>query len=471
MWTSSLPTSIGWMPCTRFSRSCELSQATACASLAKRCRITQSTCCGGLGGITVCSMKPGKPAMILLVSACQRANSSFCSALTLVWVMIETPPDAGLSMLLMTSGSWFGRELVEDPVGCEGQMGEAHPGRVGQCVRDGRGHRVDGGFALCLRSLGTDLVIDIGEEDLVDRHVGEGGDAVIAQGWVDDMAIVVMDEMLRQRPADRHADGTFRLAATLHRVEQTADIEGMNTLQDADLARHPVHGKPDAMHVEGDGTRREIGLALGLEVMASLLPGGMQILERDALVTAAHIAAFQRPVGRIGARVLRGELQDVLAQCLCRQIDRLARDNRAGAGEGAGVVGRPVGIGIDDVDVAGSRAENGSRDLTVGGDGTVAHLRRADGKMEGPVSLHGHLAARAVFGGRTGFGGRVTDTGTFEPIIPLGLRQPAALGQGLLHMIHALVQTVAADIDVRCLLPYGLDPVGGPEHVLAAHGK
>ena len=69
------------------------------------------------------------------------------------------------------------------------------------------------------------------------------------------MAIVVMDEMLGQCPADGHADGAFRLAATLHRIEQTADIEGMDAVQDADLTRHPVHGKPDAMHVEGDGTR------------------------------------------------------------------------------------------------------------------------------------------------------------------------------------------------------------------------
>ena len=43
---------------------------------AKRCRITQSTCSGGLGGISRCSMKPGKLAIDVLVSPCQRAKSS-----------------------------------------------------------------------------------------------------------------------------------------------------------------------------------------------------------------------------------------------------------------------------------------------------------------------------------------------------------------------------------------------------------
>src|SRR5262245_53229450 len=214
IWTSSLPTSMSWAPCTRFNRSCELSQATAWASLAKRCRITQSTCCGGLGGITVCSTKPGKPAMILLVSACQRAKASSCSTLTRVWVTMVTRPAPALSVWVMASSSWFGRELVEDPVGCEGQVGETHSGRIGKRVGDGGRHRVDRGFTLRLRAQRADLVMGIGEPDLARRHIGKGGDAVVAQGRVDHMALLVMDEVLRQRPADAHADGALHLATT-----------------------------------------------------------------------------------------------------------------------------------------------------------------------------------------------------------------------------------------------------------------
>ena len=56
----------------------------------KRCRMTQSTCSGGLGGISRCSMKPGKVAIEVLVSPCQRAKSSARSGRTLVWVTMLT---------------------------------------------------------------------------------------------------------------------------------------------------------------------------------------------------------------------------------------------------------------------------------------------------------------------------------------------------------------------------------------------
>ena len=64
-------------------------------------------------------------------------------------------------------------------------------------------------------------------------------------------------------------DRAVDLAAALHRVDQPPDIGGMHAVQDADLAGDAMHGEPNAMHVEGDGARREIGLALGLEAMAA----------------------------------------------------------------------------------------------------------------------------------------------------------------------------------------------------------
>jgi hypothetical protein len=107
MWMSSVPTSIGAMPSILSSRCCELSQAVAASVLVKRCRITQSTCAGGLGGITVCWMKPRNLATIVLVSSCQRANASLASGRTRVCVTIVTPwpavdpPPAARSIPLM----------------------------------------------------------------------------------------------------------------------------------------------------------------------------------------------------------------------------------------------------------------------------------------------------------------------------------------------------------------------------------
>ena len=66
--TSSRPTSMGARP--RASPPLGRSQRAA-ATLAKRCWITQSTCSGGLGGNTLCSMKPGN-----LATACWSRSAS-----------------------------------------------------------------------------------------------------------------------------------------------------------------------------------------------------------------------------------------------------------------------------------------------------------------------------------------------------------------------------------------------------------
>ena len=71
----------------------------------------------------------------------------------------------------------------------------------------------------------------------------------------------VMDHVLDQRPAVAHGDRAVELAAALHRVDRPADVGGMHAVQDADLAGHPVHREPHALHVEGDGARRQVGLA------------------------------------------------------------------------------------------------------------------------------------------------------------------------------------------------------------------
>jgi hypothetical protein len=92
MLMSSRPTNMGAASSNRFNRCSELSQATAVAVLANRWRMTQSTWTGGLGGITVCLMKPGNPATMALTSSCQTAKASALSGRTRVWITMVTPP-------------------------------------------------------------------------------------------------------------------------------------------------------------------------------------------------------------------------------------------------------------------------------------------------------------------------------------------------------------------------------------------
>ena len=83
-----------------------------------------------------------------------------------------------------------------------------------------------------------------------------------------------------------HGDGAVDLAAALHRVDQPADVGGVHAVQDADLAGDAMHGEPNALHVEGDGARRQVGLAPDLEAMTGRGAGGMELGQRDPLVAA-----------------------------------------------------------------------------------------------------------------------------------------------------------------------------------------
>ena len=62
-------------------------------------------------------------------------------------------------------------------------------------------------------------------------------------------------------------------------------------------------------------------------------------------------SSSRRQAVAIDAGVAAGKFEDVVAQRRGGQRHRLAGDHRAGAGEGAGVVGREIGVGVDDVDL------------------------------------------------------------------------------------------------------------------------
>ena len=113
--------------------------------------------------------------------------------------------------------------------------------------------------------------------------------------------------------------------------------------------------------VRGD----EIGLALGLEAVADLGAGGMELGSEIRGCRRRRLSASSRQCVAGDAGMAAGEIDDVVAQRRRGQRHGLARNHGAGAGEGAGVVGRLVGVGVDDGDLAGARAEDGGRDLAV----------------------------------------------------------------------------------------------------------
>ncbi len=176
-----------------------------------------------------------------------------------------------------------------------------------------------------------------------------------------------------------------------------------------------------------------------------------------------------RQCAAIGAGVAAGEVEDVVAHRLGRDVHRLARDDRAGAGEGAGVVGRAIGVGIDDGDVAGAHAHDRGGHLLVRRGDAVAHLGRADGQVIGAVG-ESFISAPE----RCSVGGPHSSMASATPVpsaqcSPSGLATPLPLRQLALDDVEALGDAVAAETGVAGLLPDRFDVVAGPHDVLAPH--
>ena len=279
----------------------------------------------------------------MLVSPCHRANAAALSGRTHVCV----------TMLTLVAASLLSRpEFREKTIGREWQMGKTHTSGIGQRIRDSRRHRIDAALTLGLRTKRPDQVDRVGKEDVGMRRVGKGGDAAVAQLRIDHVPFVVMHHVLDQRPAIAHCNGAIELAAALHRVDRPADIGRMHAVQHTDFAGHAMHGKSHPLDVEGDRARREIGPAADREAVVDLRAGSMKLAERHPLVAADDTVVVEAALGIGHVGVATGKLHDVLRHRLGHQVNRLASHHDARAREGAGVIGREIGIGVDDVDIA-----------------------------------------------------------------------------------------------------------------------
>src|ERR1700733_6690151 len=98
-------------------------------------------------------------------------------------------------------------------------------------------------------------------------------------------------------------------------------------------------------------------------------------------------------------------------------------------------------------------------------DRAVPHLGRANGEMIGAVGQKRHLRSGAVLGRGSAFQPGYPHPPPREPLRAIGLFCPAPARQSLLHPVHALIEPIAAVIDIRSLRPDGLDPVALADHV------
>ena len=115
--------------------------------------------------------------------------------------------------------------------GVSGRSGKRTPVALARALAIAGADRVDRTFALRLGAERADRVVGVGEIDLAPRHVGKGGNAIVAQRRVHHGAVLIEHHVLVERPAEAHGDGAVDLAAALHRIDQSADVGGVHALQ------------------------------------------------------------------------------------------------------------------------------------------------------------------------------------------------------------------------------------------------
>ncbi len=162
-----------------------------------------------------------------------------------------------------------------------------------------------------------------------------------------------------------------------------------------------MHRDAEAVHVERDGARGAAPAALGDEVDPRVVGGARDVGQRQDRPGAVDSAGHEPAVAGRRARDPGRDLEHRLGEVLRGGERRLARDDRAGGPERAGVVLDEVGVGLPHDDVGGVLPERAGDELGVDGRRAVAELGGPDLGLDDPVRPDPHAGVRVVPAGRT----------------------------------------------------------------------
>ena len=183
--------------------------------------------------------------------------------------------------------------MLKNPVCAKWKTVEADAGCVGERIpkgwRDWDDRCLAGGF----RAERTVGVVGVGKEDLGAGNIGEGRDAVVAEGRIDHFSVVVEDHALEQTAADALRNRPLDLPAALHGVEDRSGVRGVDALQDANFSGDPIHGDTKAMHVEAGSARRPVSFAHHAQPMPRVGDGLEELGQRDRPRATFHRAIHE----------------------------------------------------------------------------------------------------------------------------------------------------------------------------------
>ena len=136
------------------------------------------------------------------------------------------------------------------------QLGEAHAGGVGHGVGDGGHGRHDRRLADAAHAVGMARVRHLDDHRVDHRQVGGHRHAVVEEARVLQLAVVAVDVLLVERPADALRHAALVLALDVARVDGAAGILDRRVAQDRDLAGLGVD--LDVGDVGGEARRRAV---------------------------------------------------------------------------------------------------------------------------------------------------------------------------------------------------------------------
>src|SRR3990170_5038866 len=159
-------------------------------------------------------------------------------------------------------------QQLEDAGGCQRHARDADaavPERVLDGVADGRGGGDDAALA---HALDAQLVDRRGEVEVVDlerRHHARARHRVVHEGAGQELAGVVIDQLLAQCRADALSQPAVDLPLHDHRVDGPAAVVRRDVLEEAERARLDVHLERDGVDAEGPGDGAWVVEGAGVE--------------------------------------------------------------------------------------------------------------------------------------------------------------------------------------------------------------
>src|ERR1700722_13992810 len=207
-----------------------------------------------------------------------------------------------------------------------------------------------------------------------------------------------------------------------------------------------MHGNLEALHAEGNRTRRTIGVTDSAQSDATFFRRGGQFPKLDFSPCELHVVIFDVTIHTIGAGESRCKIENDGNQVGCRGAGSRARHHGARAAIGPRIMGDMIGIRLTDTNPPNRCIAHGRGDLCMNRGCSIAEFGGSDRELIVAVFGQPDTALRVMPTWRNGVDHPRRDTATDKPVG--SERWLLRFCETLLHNVETLVESVAPPLDV-----------------------